>query len=45
MIADLRHQIEQQSTEMSRMKIAQSQLETDLSKWAGRQAGSPSRAI
>jgi hypothetical protein len=39
MIADLRHQIEQQSTEMSRMKIAQNQLETDLqSGQAGRQA-------
>ena len=38
-IADLRHQIEQQSTEMGRMKIAQSQLETDLqSGQAGRQA-------
>jgi predicted nuclease with TOPRIM domain len=39
MIAHLRHQIEQQSTEMSRMKIAQNQLETDLqSGQAGRQA-------
>jgi hypothetical protein len=39
MIADLRHQIEQQSIEMGRMKIAQSQLETDLqSGQAGRQA-------
>jgi hypothetical protein len=35
-IADLGHQLEQQSTEMSRMKVAQSRLETDL---AGRQAG------
>ena len=39
MIADLRHQLEQQSAEMSRMKIAQNQLETDLqSGQAGRQA-------
>jgi putative zinc finger protein len=39
MIADLRHQIEQQSTEMGRMKGTQRQLETDLqSGQAGRQA-------
>jgi hypothetical protein len=39
MIADLRRQIEQQSTEMGRMKSTQSQLETDLqSGQVGRQA-------
>jgi hypothetical protein len=38
-IADLRHQLEQQSTEMGRMKETQRQLETDLqSGQAGRQA-------
>ncbi len=37
-IAELRRQFEQQSTEMGRMKIAQSQLETDLQdRQAGRQ--------
>ena len=30
-IADLRHQLEQQSTEMARMKLAQTQMEADLS--------------
>jgi hypothetical protein len=35
-IADLRQQLEQQSAEMTRMKSAESQLETDLQ---GRQAG------
>ena len=30
-IADLRHQLEQQSTEMGRMKLAQTQMEADLS--------------
>ena len=38
-IADLRHQLEQQATEMGRMKSTQSQLETDLqNRQAGRQA-------
>jgi hypothetical protein len=38
-IADLRHELEQQSTELSRMKVAQSRLETDLEdRQAGRQA-------
>jgi hypothetical protein len=38
-IADLRHQLQQQSTEMSSMKVAQSRLETDLEdRQAGRQA-------
>ncbi len=37
-IVDLRHQVEQQSAEMGRMKVAQTQLETDLSTGqAGRQ--------
>jgi hypothetical protein len=39
LIADLRRQFEQQSAEMGRMKIAQSQLEADLQNGqAGRQA-------
>lgn len=38
-IADLRHRVEQQSAEMGRMKLAQTQLEADLSTGqAGRQA-------
>ena len=38
-IADLRHQLEQQSAEMSGMKITESQLETDVQNGqAGRQA-------
>lgn len=38
-IADLRHQLEQQATEMGRMKLAQNQIETDLQNvQAGRQA-------
>ncbi len=37
-ITDLRHQLDQQSAEMSRMKLAQSQLEADLQNGrAGRQ--------
>ena len=36
MIADLRHQLEQQSAELGRMKLARSQLEADLQN---RQAG------
>jgi hypothetical protein len=39
LIADLRRQLEQQSAEMARMKMAQNQLETDLQDGqAGRQA-------
>jgi hypothetical protein len=38
LIDDLRHQLEQQSAEMARMKLAQNQLETDLeNRQAGRQ--------
>jgi hypothetical protein len=45
-IVSLRHELDQQSVEMGRMKSAQSQLESDLqTRQAGRQAGSPSRAI
>jgi anti-sigma factor RsiW len=45
-IADLRHQLEQQSAEMARMRLAQTQLEAELQNGqAGRQAGPPSTAI
>jgi hypothetical protein len=44
-VASLRHELEQQSAEMSRMKLAQNQLETDLQNdQAGRQAGPRARA-
>jgi hypothetical protein len=45
-LTSLRHELNQQSTEMGRMKLAQNQLELDTQKsQAGRQAGSCSRAI